>query len=353
MDIDTPVFTSYKFDGVFVKMLMENPHLRSMKKGHIHSHNKMTVFFSGVDTPELLDNSEFHNYYLSLIVNNVNEMIAKVAYRVHKVSTTTDELTYNDVDGKPIVIKETNEIKEDSILVYDCDIVKPFIPDAFTRNRFCVIKDRKKTANDLKHKQLQSESKRAEEDGGSNKSKVRQIGWNKEKYESKGERSLNLRPVDQNSPDMKQAFEKLMKKFDTPAAKPFAKIRGGATVPGELFDTTIPEVLPLGSAIDGEIRTWMIDLLGNGVRNQQLSQVLGNLAKRVKNGFDINAQLNLLMKAIERTYYNAYPDDPTLEQFNYRLRVAINMLNNYYSEKYPNLINRIVIQLKDKTYGGN
>ena len=38
MDIDTPAFTSYKFDGPFVKMLMENPHLRNMKKGHVHSH---------------------------------------------------------------------------------------------------------------------------------------------------------------------------------------------------------------------------------------------------------------------------------------------------------------------------
>jgi hypothetical protein len=36
---------------------------------------------NGTDMEELDDNTEFHNYYLSLIVNNKREMVAKVAFR--------------------------------------------------------------------------------------------------------------------------------------------------------------------------------------------------------------------------------------------------------------------------------
>jgi hypothetical protein len=42
-------FTSYDLDNRFIDYLMEDPKRMKFKVGHIHSHNIMSVFFSGTD----------------------------------------------------------------------------------------------------------------------------------------------------------------------------------------------------------------------------------------------------------------------------------------------------------------
>jgi proteasome lid subunit RPN8/RPN11 len=82
MDVGTSGYTEYEFnpEDPLVDIWMDA--MEAGKKiGHNHSHHSMSCFFSGTDMSELHDNSEKHNYYLSLIVNykNYTNWCAKVA----------------------------------------------------------------------------------------------------------------------------------------------------------------------------------------------------------------------------------------------------------------------------------
>ena len=77
MDKGTGGYTEYLFDGTIVMHMMKNPELNRCLRGHIHSHNDMSVFFSDTDWSELNDNCPNFNFYLSLIVNNYMEMMCR------------------------------------------------------------------------------------------------------------------------------------------------------------------------------------------------------------------------------------------------------------------------------------
>lgn len=124
LNIGSSSYTEYITgqDPEFIKFLMANPFLMAMKKGHIHSHNSMGVFFSSTDDGELVENSEFHNFYLSLIVNNRNDMVAKVAFRAISTGITSSTITFKGIDGKE-TIKEMNIPFEKEVVYYHkCDI---------------------------------------------------------------------------------------------------------------------------------------------------------------------------------------------------------------------------------------
>lgn len=120
MDIGTPGYTEYEYGPEFIKYIMENPRLKSMVKGHIHSHNNMKVFFSGTDEEELYGNSGFHNIYLSMIVNNHNDMVANIAFRAEQKSLLIE---FKSEKGK--VETKTIEDLTTFIFVYECDISLP------------------------------------------------------------------------------------------------------------------------------------------------------------------------------------------------------------------------------------
>ena len=75
-----------ELDSLILKLGEEDFDVRSQwKVGHIHSHNVMRVFFSGTDMDELHDNAPSHNFYVSLIVNNlltlyINESVLKESF---------------------------------------------------------------------------------------------------------------------------------------------------------------------------------------------------------------------------------------------------------------------------------
>jgi len=85
MDIGNSTTTSYEFNSDFVSFIEEQgyieEYLTTIFIGHVHSHNQMGSFFSGTDINELVENSENHKLYLSLIVNNRLEMVAKAVIR--------------------------------------------------------------------------------------------------------------------------------------------------------------------------------------------------------------------------------------------------------------------------------
>jgi hypothetical protein len=97
----------------------------------------MKSYFSGTDMSELNDNSEFHNYYLSLIVNNFEEMVAKVAFRGNVKGYECKDETGKNWN---LNLKNTKQI----MFTFDCDIVvkeeTPFVELSFSDRLEEIIK---------------------------------------------------------------------------------------------------------------------------------------------------------------------------------------------------------------------
>jgi hypothetical protein len=78
----------------------------------------MNSYFSGTDMDELIENSEFHNYYLSIVVNNRNEIVGKIGFRGEGV----DNAIYECNTGNGSQYKLSAATNKTIQFVYDCDI---------------------------------------------------------------------------------------------------------------------------------------------------------------------------------------------------------------------------------------
>lgn len=117
MDIGTSGYTEYETDAELGMFMFENDYVDTIKMGHCHSHHNMQAYFSGTDNDELLTNAPNHNVYLSLIVNNKMENVARIAYVVS--SEVEGSVTIRDFDGKEL--KQTHKV-ENYVLYLDADI---------------------------------------------------------------------------------------------------------------------------------------------------------------------------------------------------------------------------------------
>lgn len=124
LDMGTAGYTEYTLDKRFVDFIEEDFDRRAnWKLGHIHSHNTMRVFFSGVDTQELYDNAPNHNFYLSLIVNNYMDFVASIAF----IGSAKQEIPVSvealDENGKPYIVESEDMVAEiQNIYMVECEI---------------------------------------------------------------------------------------------------------------------------------------------------------------------------------------------------------------------------------------
>lgn len=128
LDMGSAAYTEYHLDDRFIDFIEEDFEERcNWKLGHIHSHNVMGVFFSGTDMAELNDNAPAHNFYLSLIVNNYMDFVAKVAF-VGEAKKDIKQVPYTakNVDGHDYIIERQDfEVNTQKLFIYDCDIDTP------------------------------------------------------------------------------------------------------------------------------------------------------------------------------------------------------------------------------------
>lgn len=117
---------------------MNNPESLRWKIGHIHSHNNMQAYFSGTDNEEIEENSEFHNYYLSIVVNNAGNVVGKIGVR--GVSNSTSPYECKSENGQPWSL--TVNKKDDVIFSLDCEIDKysPVVDEEFKKSVADIIK---------------------------------------------------------------------------------------------------------------------------------------------------------------------------------------------------------------------
>ena len=83
------------------------------------------VFFSGVDIKELEDNAKNHNFYLSLIVNNKMETVAKVISYAEAKHIFEGSFKAKDENGDDYEIeKGTFDFHKTLTKTFDCQIIK-------------------------------------------------------------------------------------------------------------------------------------------------------------------------------------------------------------------------------------
>ena len=133
MDKGSTGFTSFAMDSRVIDYLMDNNAIeRNLKMGLIHSHHNMSSYFSGTDIEELVDGAQTNNIYVSLIVNNRGEKVAKVAQSLflQGVVATKDE-EGNDYE-MPMSALDSSA-KNVAVLSYDCIIheTKPAVSEDF------------------------------------------------------------------------------------------------------------------------------------------------------------------------------------------------------------------------------
>jgi hypothetical protein len=125
LDMGSQAYTEYNLDDRFMDFIEEDFEERcTWKLGHIHSHNSMAVFFSGTDMAELNDNAPAHNFYLSLIVNNAMDFLAKVAF-IGEAKKDIKQVPYTakNVNGIDYIIeKQDFEVNTQKLFIFDCDI---------------------------------------------------------------------------------------------------------------------------------------------------------------------------------------------------------------------------------------
>jgi len=125
LDMGSAAYTEYNLDERFMDFIEEDFEERcTWKLGHIHSHNTMAVFFSGTDMAELNDNAPAHNFYLSLIVNNAMDFLAKVAF-IGEAKKDIKQVPYTakNVQGLDYIIeKQDFEVNNQKLFIFDCDI---------------------------------------------------------------------------------------------------------------------------------------------------------------------------------------------------------------------------------------
>lgn len=156
MSKDSSAYTSFNYDENVMKFMMGNPETMGMRQGLIHSHNSMGSFFSQTDMSELCDNAKNHQFYLSLIVNNAMDFVARVGILVEKEVVLTGTRKFRGASGmvnKPFNISKTEKILEYyncDIFTYDLEVDKWFtdrvsqiIKEAEPKNKFVFPKNSK------------------------------------------------------------------------------------------------------------------------------------------------------------------------------------------------------------------
>lgn len=112
-------FTEYEFeDENFIDFRMKYPEVNMMQMGHIHSHNVMGSFFSPTDTQEITENCQVHNYYLSVIVNNYFDVVARIAMTAELPEKGWTGL---DEDGEVYEMKIKFPIQKFAVIV-ECEV---------------------------------------------------------------------------------------------------------------------------------------------------------------------------------------------------------------------------------------
>jgi hypothetical protein len=130
MDIGTGAATAFNYDSeVIADAFIAHPEYieNEYRMGLIHSHVNMGVFFSGEDISELEDNVDNYDYYLSLVVNNKMNKVAKIVFPGKEQKETKFKRSFKDILKNIINIDSTETEEVDIMFTIDCTVISDVV----------------------------------------------------------------------------------------------------------------------------------------------------------------------------------------------------------------------------------
>jgi len=124
MDKGSSTATHFDYtDPAYLQFMANNIDLFSTcRTGLIHSHWDMNSYFSNTDDEELIDNAASYPMYLSVVVNNKMDIVAKLAQQV-TYNLPPYSYVAKDENGRNKVIEFEGK-QEERILFYTCDVIQ-------------------------------------------------------------------------------------------------------------------------------------------------------------------------------------------------------------------------------------
>ena len=125
MDIGTAGGTDFEMDEKStIEMYDSHEGLMTgdMRTGLIHSHHNMKSYFSSIDDSELVDNAKNYNIYVSLIVNNKNQYVARVAFPTSVKVKRENHYIYKNINDDDASVVSEEEAEKEVICFYDCHV---------------------------------------------------------------------------------------------------------------------------------------------------------------------------------------------------------------------------------------
>jgi len=132
MSIDTTANTEFEYDDPAIVDHIVANNLYDCRLGSLHSHHNMTSFFSSTDDTDLGVQALQRDEYLSIVINNKFEIVAKIAVRGVKSTT----LSYLDLNGQKKNFKEEQEI----VCYYNVKYETTIEVDTFYETRLQAVK---------------------------------------------------------------------------------------------------------------------------------------------------------------------------------------------------------------------
>lgn len=322
-DIGTAAYTEYSFQSDFTTFLMKNPEFMDMTMGHIHSHNKMPVFFSGTDDDELITNSEFYNHYLSLIVNNNNDTTAKVAFRFTQTMSISSTIKKRNSKGE-FVTEDVEPLSEDVQVTgfYDCEVKTPEV-EVYSElaDRFKVVKVERS------EKRTSFSNTHTSKTGTSGKGGINTTGSGKKFEQNKA--WLALEDQEDNWGWNQRGSQGDL--FEEGMVARHEK-------PGKVGRTSGTEV----SRINPDVNRFITRLVALDYN------YLGTLGSALKNQEDRMRSLHEILLYGEEVgsrlmdfYMKEFPDDKEMDQIELRVRTGVAHINASYGENFPELISEL------------
>ena len=304
---------------------MSHPELMEIHSAHIHSHHNMAVFFSPTDDDELVVNSEFHNYYLSLIVNNRNEMTAKVAFRYTKTMNINSVMKYRNTNGQFVTADIQPESKEIQVAgFYDCFIVKPEgAIDQELIDRFKVVEEENKSKKLLQTNSFQNYGRTGtnlnSNYGKKDENWSYQAGYG---WTPGSQPNLFDDVKDQRTSGRRVKKDHKQNQNHKSNVKTFSKEIG---------------------RIDAKLSSFLSKLIAlDHLNEDSLTITMRNVNQKINTAHARLIYGESLSDRLEEFYLGTYPEDPHFQMIETRVISGIEFIMDIYKSTYPLLVDEII-----------
>lgn len=133
MDIGDAVYTEFDTGEVLSNFLFDNDYIdEDYYISLVHSHNKMSTFFSGTDLSTLEKFAKEYTHFVSTITNNKEEIISAITCKLSKdIQSTITTSIPSFEDSKYDLGKETTSSKKEEYAYYYLQVEKEEITQEY------------------------------------------------------------------------------------------------------------------------------------------------------------------------------------------------------------------------------